>query len=550
MATLDELSIQSQHRIFEALAASERAYRLRLDNLREIVFETDEAGFLIYLNRAWHSLLQHEVPASLGKRLEDFALHEDRQILEVLNDPADGKIGEPAPFELRLLRLDGKPVWFEYTAMPNDIKGLVGSLRDISEHKQMEILLREKTRQLETILENAMVGIGFIENRILTYANSAFCDLLGYTQKEMLGQSTRMFMLSDEDYAYVGRELYPRWRDGETITFDLQLRHKDGRGIWLRNTSKLASDSQAEPRLVLIAQDIRDLKAAEEKNRQLLAILDETPDFVGFATPDGNLQYMNKGGYALLGRLVENDLSTLHIQDDHPTWAYRKIVEEGMPAAVKNGYWQGENALLHTDGHEIPVAQTILAHRDAAGKPSYFSTIMRDISEQKRMEAKLKASELRWKFALEGSGQGVWDWDIPSGEVYYSPLWKSMIGYGEEELPNRIEEWTSRLHPSDKPQVMAILEAYFLGHLPEFTVEFRMLHKDGSYRWIQGKGIVAERSGKGLPVRMIGIHIDIHGRKQAEQKLQECWRALNSDHPFALNFDQGWEAGWKASGCG
>jgi len=148
-----------------------------------------------------------------------------------------------------------------------------------------------------------------------------------------------------------------------------------------------------------------------------------------------------------------------------------------------------------------------------------FLGILRDITERKHLETLHLENERRLRSALEGSGQGVWDWDIGTGEVYFSPLWKAMVGYGEDELPNRIEAWQSRLHPDDKPPVMAALEAYFLGQSDEYAAEYRFRCKDGGYRWIQAKGISVERTAAGRPRRIIGVHLDIHARKQAEQAL-------------------------------
>ena len=152
----------------------------------------------------------------------------------------------------------------------------------------------------------------------------------------------------------------------------------------------------------------------------------------------------------------------------------------------------------------------------------------RDITEHKRLETRLRDNELRWKFALEGSGQGVWDWDFPSGKVYYSPRWKAMLGYTDEEVPNRIEEWNTRLHPEDRPGVLSTLESYIEGHIAEFIVEFRIRQKDGDYRWVQGRGMLVERSATGQPIRMIGVHLDIHDRKQAEYRVLESEALLRA----------------------
>ncbi len=143
-----------------------------------------------------------------------------------------------------------------------------------------------------------------------------------------------------------------------------------------------------------------------------------------------------------------------------------------------------------------------------------------DISDRKQAEAALRDSELRWKFALEGSGQGVWDWNMGNGELYLSPQWKALIDYSDAEFPNSYAAWHEHLHPDDVEGVMSALDGYLSGKQNAYSVEFRLRRKGGGYRWIQGRGMVVEHSSLGLPQRMIGVHIDIDARKQAEAALK------------------------------
>ncbi|HKK34257.1 MAG TPA: PAS domain-containing protein, partial [Desulfomicrobiaceae bacterium] len=110
---------------------------------------------------------------------------------------------------------------------------------------------------------------------------------------------------------------------------------------------------------------------------------------------------------------------------------------------------------------------------------------------------------------------GLWDWERTSDRVYYSPRWKDIIGYRDQELPNRIEEWKSRIHPDDYDRVMAANDAFFSSNDSHFSVEYRIRHKDGSYRWVLGRGTCL-RDDAGHPFRIAGAHTDITERKHAE----------------------------------
>lgn len=139
------------------------------------------------------------------------------------------------------------------------------------------------------------------------------------------------------------------------------------------------------------------------------------------------------------------------------------------------------------------------------------------VRRQRGMELDLRKSEERWKFALEGAGDGVWDWNIPTGEVIYSSRLKEMLGYGETDFGNRVEEWQSRVHPEDWPSTRESLQAYFNGGIPSYWVEHRLLCKDGSWKWILDRGMIVSRDDGNKPLRMIGTHTDISRRVEAEE---------------------------------
>jgi len=139
---------------------------------------------------------------------------------------------------------------------------------------------------------------------------------------------------------------------------------------------------------------------------------------------------------------------------------------------------------------------------------------------RQRAQAALQESEERWKFALEGAGDGVWDRNLQTGEVVVSKRYKEIYGFAENELQDRHEAWDARVHPEDLPRVIAEREAYFRGSTPTYVSERRMLCKDGSWKWILSRGMVVSRDASGKPLRMIGTHTDITERHEHEQALQ------------------------------
>ncbi|MBD2039100.1 MHYT domain-containing protein [Microcoleus sp. FACHB-672] len=142
-----------------------------------------------------------------------------------------------------------------------------------------------------------------------------------------------------------------------------------------------------------------------------------------------------------------------------------------------------------------------------------------EITNQKQAEAALRESEERFALAVEGVNDGIWDWNLHTGYAYLSPRWKSMLGYEDSEIANNIESFKKVLLPEDSDRVFAVLLAYLAKKIPNYEVEFRALHKDGSYRWILTRGL-GLWDVTGQPYRVAGSHTDITERKQREAALQ------------------------------
>jgi PAS domain S-box-containing protein len=174
---------------------------------------------------------------------------------------------------------------------------------------------------------------------------------------------------------------------------------------------------------------------------------------------------------------------------------------------------------LCKDGSTVWVEVATTLVRNEAGGVSVVG-VSRDISERKRADIVLRESEARWQFALEGAGDGVWDWNTETNKVYFSRQWKEMLGYTDEEITDNIDEWVSRVHPADKERCYADIEKHFRGDTPLYQNEHRILCKDGTYKWIFDRGKVIRWKEDGRPLRVIGTHSDITERKQTEETLQ------------------------------
>ena len=138
--------------------------------------------------------------------------------------------------------------------------------------------------------------------------------------------------------------------------------------------------------------------------------------------------------------------------------------------------------------------------------------------DREQIRTALAKSEERFDLAMRGANDGLWDWDMLTGTVYYSPRWKSMLGHAEDEIGNSLDEWSSRVHPDDLASALAAIDAHLAGRCDKFEVRFRFRHKDGHYLWMLSRG-QALFDDSGRPLRMVGTHTDISAQKQVEAEL-------------------------------
>lgn len=149
-------------------------------------------------------------------------------------------------------------------------------------------------------------------------------------------------------------------------------------------------------------------------------------------------------------------------------------------------------------------------------------------AELERSAATLQESEERLALVMQATNDGIWDWHLDTNQVYFSPRWKSMLGYQDDELANQFDTWLQLMHPEDKERALAQVHTYLAGDTPLYQLEHRLQHKDGSYRWILARGI-GLRDNDGKLYRLVGSHTDVTEQRQAEAALRAAeaeWRAL------------------------
>ncbi|MFW5883324.1 MAG: PAS domain-containing protein, partial [Verrucomicrobiota bacterium] len=212
--------------------------------------------------------------------------------------------------------------------------------------------------------------------------------------------------------------------------------------------------------------------------------------------------------------VIERWRSSLH-PDDAPRIKrqFRSYLERKIPVLAC------EYRLRHRSGYYKWVFMQAEALWDKSGQGSRLAGSILDISERKAQELNLAKSRERYELAAQGSRAGIWDWDLMTGELYFSETWKAMLGYEPNELPSLLETWKNLLHPDDRDSALTAVNEFLAGNRVRLNFEFRMRCKDGSYSWINSSG-AALRDDHGKALRVAGSHIDITETRENAEKLR------------------------------
>jgi PAS domain S-box-containing protein len=256
---------------------------------------------------------------------------------------------------------------------------------------------------------------------------------------------------------------------------------------------------------------------------QYKRLVDASPDGI-LVVRNSHIEFLNPAAVRLLGAstpgevLGKSPFDMLHA-DSHRVIGERierRLRGETLPPV--------EAQIVRFDGGvtDVEFNATLLDSRDGGS----IQLIVRDIGERKRRESMLRESEERLMLAFAGAQEGVWDWNLETGAVVYSPRWKQMLGYGDDEIPPTVAAWERLLHPDDRSRAEALNDAVRRGR-PTYEGEFRLRHKDGHYITVLTRGLPVRHETDGPVVRIVGTHLDITESKRTETALRESEERLS-----------------------
>jgi PAS domain S-box-containing protein len=219
-------------------------------------------------------------------------------------------------------------------------------------------------------------------------------------------------------------------------------------------------------------------------------------------------------GYSARQWIEEADFWRLHTHPDDVEWCTDYCRE----ASSRGEDHEFEYRMIAADGRVVWLHDIVTVGTESGAVR--LRGIMIDITETKLAELQLRTAEERFRLAMQGANDGIWDWDFATDEVYYSSRWKSMLGYADDDLENHLDTWSHLVHPADRDRVLALVQDYVAGRSNKFETEFRMRHKDGHFIAVLSRAFLS-RNRQGEAVRLVGTHVDLTSLKSVEQQLME-----------------------------
>jgi PAS domain S-box-containing protein len=503
------VDVTDRRREREQLQKTGDQFQTLADNIAQLAWMADEAGWIFWYNRRWYEFTGTtlEQMEGWGWQKVHHPDHVERVTEKFRRSVEAGEVWEDT-FPLRSKAGDYR--WFLSRAIPiRDADGRVvrwfGTNTDITEQKEYEAALAASEARLRATFEDVAVGMVEVdeEDRFVS-VNGRFCDMLGYRREELLGRSLHEITApEDRDQT---RELNGRGHAGELEVFDYEKRYlkRDGSPLWVHVTVSVVSRAGQRFRAVGTVEDITTRKGVEDEARSLAQFPTENPNPVLRVSTDGRVLFANPPG--------QRALESMGFQAGAPVSGPLLDIIRGVPERGTIPFHE----VRTVDGRIWSFTLSASAGR------GHVNLYGRDVTERSRAEAALRISEEGLRLALGASGSGTFDWDVKTNTNHWSDELLTLYGMSREQFGGRYEDWLECVVPEDREGAATAMRIAL--ETGSFNLEFRIRRRDTEeVRWMDGRGrLTFDAAGK--PERMVGLNMDVTPRKKIEEALREADR--------------------------
>ncbi len=536
-----QLYLEENEALSEQIIQERNRFRTTLYSIGDGLITTDIKGNVVTMNIAAEQLTGWTEAEAIGKHITS--------ILKLINENTRQPVQNPVEKVLQyglvvglanhtlLINKNGEEIPIADSGAPikdekGNIAGVVFVFRDqIAEREYLKRILKNEN-DLKRAEKVAKIGYWQLNVKTQTiFGSKGSLEIVELDNNEVKLQEWRKLVLP-EYHSLLDQSSYNLIHNN--IPYDLQF------GIITNKTKKIkhlrtyAEYDKESDTIFGVLIDITDIHKANQKIEQQSKRYENIIKATNAGTWEWNLitnevKYNNKW-YEMLGYSPEDFKDS-----NYEPWSNLAHPEDLKRAEQllndhitgKTDFYSCEMRMKHKNGNWVWILDTgSITHRDKDGTPLWMFGLQLDITERKQaneklqyLYQKLQESEERFRLAMEATSDGIWDWNLVTNEVYFSPNYFKMLGYEEGEFPNNYQTWLDLLHPDDREYAENTEKQIINSGGLTFAVEFRMKTKNNDWRWILSRGKVIEWDANNNPIRLIGTHTDITDRKLYEEEI-------------------------------
>jgi PAS domain S-box-containing protein len=447
----------NRHQLEKQLRESEEKYRTMVENINDVIFSLDNEGFITYINPVVEQISQYRTDELIGINFSELVHSDD--LPGLIASFQRTITGQLEPYEFRIYDRDGSHLHVRTSSRPVKKNGEVIGLNGVLQNITAQKIAEES-------MEKRNREFSALNQVCQTIISSLDLDDILLKVLEEAQHLLDVFSCSIWLVDEASGELICRQTTDPQSEILRGWRLSEGQGIadWVirHGESLIVPDAQ---------HDERHFNGIDQKTGIVIRSILSVP------------------------LLFKNEvIGIIQVVDTEP-----------------NRFEKRDLNLM-----ESLAASASIAIRNAR----LFDDLQSQIKMRKESEEALRESENRLRMVLEVTSDGVWDRNLITDHVYFSPTWIQMLGYAEDEIEPHTRTWENLIHPDDRSRVLAAMNEHLDGHTESYTSEFRMRTKDGDYKWVLSRGKVVEYDPDGRPLRILGTHMDITERKQTDEQLQ------------------------------
>jgi len=405
--------------------------------------------------------------------------------------------------------------------------------------KEAEREVRVSRDRYMSIFNSAHDGILLFDfnTRKITDYNPRLLEIFGVSDEDMESLDLDAFSAADEGYTVDRAGEYVKTAaTGDSVSFEWRNIKKSGERFWTLNSISVVQIDKI-PYILLVTRDINEQKSLEksliESQEHYRALAENSPDVIMRFDRSLRHIYVNSAVKPNTGIPRKQFLNKSHSEMGIFPDELVTLWEEALDSVFKSRKPKTVVFELEQADRRATFEWRLYPETGTSEAVDSVIGVARNITDTRASQDALGRSEERLNLALAATNLGMWDWNLVNDEVYLSPIWFSMLGYGPDELPQKLETWTTLLHPDDRDGTLNTIQEVIKNRDSFYEIEFRLKHKNGSWVWIRSMGKAVSYDADGNTIRLTGIHEDINERKRGElvrQVLFDISNAVNSTH--------------------